>query len=131
MRLDAYVGLPFAERGRSRAGLDCWGLVCLVYREHLGIELPHHAEDYVSTADREALRRLVEDGRSAWREIAPAKARCFDLVEISNVGVPHIGMVAGPGLMLHIEAGADSVIEALGSARIARRVRGFFRHELR
>jgi len=131
MRLKSYVGLPFAERGRSRMGVDCWGIACLVYDEQLGIALPHHAEDYVSTADRETLQRLIAEGRSCWREIQREAAREFDLVEIRNVGVPHVGIVAGPGLMLHVEAGADSVIEPLSSPRIARRIRGYFRHESR
>jgi len=131
MILQDYVGLPFAERGRGRDGVDCWGLACLVYAEQLGIALPQHAEDYVSTADRETLQRLIAEGRSCWREVVPADAREFDLVEISNVGVPHVGIVAGAGLMLHIEAGSDAVIERLSSPRIARRLRGFFRHESR
>lgn len=131
MWLQDYVGLPFAERGRGRDGVDCWGLACLVYADQLGIALPHHAEDYVSTADRETLQRLIAEGRSCWREIPCDAVREFDLVELSNVGVPHVGIAAGGGLMLHIEADGEAVIEPLGSTRIARRVRGYFRHASR
>ncbi|KFC73190.1 putative Tail assembly protein [Bosea sp. LC85] len=129
--LDAYVGLPFAERGRSRAGLDCWGLVCLVYAEQLGLDLPRLDEAYVSTADRETLQQLVCEGRSAWIEVPADKAEIFDVVLMSNLGVPHIGLVAGPRLVLHVEDGADATIEPLSGARLARRLRGFFRHESR
>lgn len=33
-----YLGAPYKHRGRDLAGLDCWGLVILVYRD-LGIDI--------------------------------------------------------------------------------------------
>ena len=35
-----YVGVPYVENGRDRAGWDCWGVVLAVYRDRLGVELP-------------------------------------------------------------------------------------------
>lgn len=34
---DRFIGIPFEDHGRARAGCDCWGLVCLIYQEELAI----------------------------------------------------------------------------------------------
>jgi len=41
----------------------------------------------------------------------------------------HVGVVVSPGLVLHIERGAGSLIEDYRSMRLRRRVLGFYRHE--
>lgn len=38
--LNEYIGIPYVGEGRSRDGLDCYGLVLLIYKDHFGIELP-------------------------------------------------------------------------------------------
>ena len=38
-----YFGAPYRRGGRSTKGMDCSGLVCEVYREVFGIDLPHSA----------------------------------------------------------------------------------------
>ena len=40
-----YVGLHYEVGGRTKSGVDCYGLLCLVYREKFGIELPDWATD--------------------------------------------------------------------------------------
>ena len=36
--LDRYLGIPYVHLGRTMQGLDCYGLIILVYRD-LGVEL--------------------------------------------------------------------------------------------
>ena len=50
-----YVGLPFEEKGRCRAGVDCWGLVRLVLAEQFALQVPSYADLYHSTSDMKRL----------------------------------------------------------------------------
>lgn len=44
------MGLPYVKYGRTRSGLNCWGLCRLIYKERLTIELddlsPHYSAVY-------------------------------------------------------------------------------------
>jgi cell wall-associated NlpC family hydrolase len=129
MNLDEYVGLPWLERGRDRAGIDCWGLLALVYAERLGITLPSYRDDYQTTADTEAIAGLIDDHMDPWMLIPAGGEREGDGLLMSVSGRPrHVGVVVAPGLVLHIERGCGSLIENYRSARLRRRVVGFYRH---
>jgi cell wall-associated NlpC family hydrolase len=129
MDLSPYVGLNFAEKGRGPA-YDCWGLVALVLRDRLGIDLPSYSERYVTTKDREALGALIAGERGPWREISPGQERALDAVLMTEAGTPcHIGLVARPGLVLHMAPGRESVIEPYTTGKLRLRLAGFFRHE--
>jgi cell wall-associated NlpC family hydrolase len=126
---DRYVGIPYLDRGRSLVGLDCYGLLVLVYRELRGIELPCFAEAYVTAADRQEIRRLIAGGLSAWRQIAAGKEAAFDGVLMREGAQPtHIGIVVRPGLLLHVDRGETSRIERYLAPPLVHRVVGFYRY---
>ena len=62
-----YIGLPFEDHGRSRAGLDCWGLVRLVLSEQFGIALPSFAAEYRRTTDTGKISDLILREVPAWQ----------------------------------------------------------------
>ena len=125
-----YVGLPFADHGRTREGCDCWGLVRLVLAERFGLDLPAYAEGYATTADREAVARLVEGGKGPWQEITPGQERCGDVLLLRVMGLPcHVGLVVAPGWMLHALKGVDAALGRYGAMVWRRRVLGHYRHE--
>jgi cell wall-associated NlpC family hydrolase len=126
-----YVGIPFREHGRDRAGVDCWGVLWLTYREKFNIELPDYITQYDDTNDAVHLggliRRYLPIG---WREISVGKEKPGDGILLRVCGQPmHIGVVIGNGRMLHVHKGINVVIESYKSAIWKNRVIGFYRHQ--
>jgi cell wall-associated NlpC family hydrolase len=125
---DRFVGIPYLDKGRSMAGLDCWGLLWLVYRELRGIELPSYAESYVTGADRAEMARLIADELDEWQEVAATEEQKFDGVLMrEGTFIRHIGLVTSPGQLLHVSSGQTSRIERYRSGVLANRVVGFYR----
>jgi cell wall-associated NlpC family hydrolase len=130
MDLSAYVGIPWLERGRDRDGCDCWGLLAMAYREQLGVSLPSFRDDYQTLEDADAVVALIEGHMGPWHEVEVGRERSGDALLMTIAGRPrHVGVIASPGLVLHIEIGAGSLIESYRGFRLHRRIAGFYRHE--
>lgn len=114
-----YIGIPFADRGRERAtGVDCWGLLHLVFREHYGVTLPDDP-GYERATQRDRVAQLIIDHRTndCWQALDAGAEGEGDVVLLSIAGRPlHIGLVVQPGLMLHILRGIDSCVERYDGA---------------
>lgn len=132
-----YVGLPFRSTGFDRDGLHCWGLVCLVFQQELGIELPRYGT--VTAKDLLATARIVglQIKHGPWLPVIGGR-RSFDVVLMSAtvpdggrlVRVPsHCGVAFGPELILHIERGIDSVCVSHHHPTIRHRILGTYRYE--
>lgn len=125
-----YIGLPFAAHGRSRSGLDCWGLVRLAMGEQFNVALPHYSSEYKSCTDVDSISQLIEREAVQWLAIAPGLEKTGDVAVLRLRGRPHhVGLVLGDRLMLHIEEGVDSAIESYSSPRWKDRIYGFYRYE--
>lgn len=116
-----YLGIPFAELGRTRDGCDCLGLVMLVYRERLGIALPEPG--YETTTDR-AIPRLVESHLPAWSPVD--RPRQYD-VALFRGQIWHVGVMIDGVRMLHVARGCDSSIDRLDPLWLPR-LAGFYRY---
>tara|TARA_Y100000034_G_C6861959_1_gene392425 strand:- start:1015 stop:1410 length:396 start_codon:yes stop_codon:yes gene_type:complete len=122
-----YVGIPFVELGRERSpGVDCWGLVRLVYLEQYEIELPSYS--YENCDNRTANARIFSaEKESKWR---PVLAMTGSVV-LFNVAsrVCHAGVVVGDGKFIHAEVGTGVIMERLQSAQWRNRIEGFYEHD--
>jgi len=129
-----YVGIPYASRGRDRAGIDCWGLARLVYREQFDRDLPSFDGEYVDEHDREANAELIARRVEGWQRLdgtpEPGDLVLFWIAdpETKKRHLSHIGIAAAPGHFLHARQGTDSTIERLDAGVWKHRVEGFYRY---
>lgn len=124
-----YIGLPFKSRGRTTAGLDCWGLVRLVLHEQFDIQVPSYVYRYSSTDTAHDIAPLIQHEKTKWKSINRTDLECGDVLILRMQGVPmHVGLVLDHQFMLHIERGINSVIERYDTRRWADRLIGIYRH---
>src|SRR5574337_1875031 len=106
--VSSYVGIPFLDNGRTRSGLDCYGLVRLVMQEQANILLPSYAEGYSDRDDTARigglLRAATED--DTWTKVPIGNERTFDVAEIylpcigHSLEPLHVAIVTTPGHLL-------------------------------
>jgi cell wall-associated NlpC family hydrolase len=126
-------GLHFKDHGRDWDGVDCYGLVCLIYQEEFGISLLQYHTEYVNTDDRTALAEIlqtesiVQDG---WESLSLQEdLKPYDIVVFRIYGQPlHCGVVIGPGHMIHCMDGHDVAVERYCTKLWSARVSGVYRH---
>lgn len=129
MRLpvESYVGIPYAPRGRTRSGVDCWGLVGLVYAEQFGVRLPGGPAEYAPGDGAQVMALFEGPPRDEWVEIDTPHAGDVVLCRVLGYA-SHVGVLCEPGAMLHAREGHAVVVERIDRGAWRHRVAGFFRH---
>lgn len=129
--VNEYVGIPYAERGNSRSGVDCWGLLDLIYREHFGRPLPPYRGTRWSRHGPAATIGPEANQYAAQFELVPNGHEALgDGVLIRMRGHPlHVGMVVDSGWMLHAHENADACLEQYRGPQWATRILGFYRYK--
>lgn len=126
MNFEKYIGIPFLEKGRDATGLDCWGLVRLIYKQEYNINLPSFATDY-TLSDDDRIGELFAQYKEGWEVLdnpQPGSAVIFRMFGTES----HIGVVVDNSRFIHVREGRDTVIESLESGKWAKRIVGFFQY---
>lgn len=129
---EAYIGIPYVEEGRDLVrdgGVDCWGLLLLIWRERYGIVPPaYDGPHWHKGADAAEIGVAIERESARYTEIAPGCEREGDAIKLRLRGHPlHIGLVIAPGWMIHTHETAAVCIENYRGLAWNRRVLGFYR----
>lgn len=124
MKYDKYIGLPYQENGRTEAGVDCWGLARLYYKNELNIELPSYSELYDGSLDASVIE-LIKTKQDNWAKTTTPIVGDICLFNIYNEP-RHIGIYIGDGKFLHSRDSKDSVIESINSPQWAKRFAGYY-----
>ena len=63
-----YIGVPYAKKGRSMDGADCWGLVRIVLDEQFGIAVPSYSDLYDGSEDVKAWSKAIINNQHTFFE---------------------------------------------------------------
>lgn len=124
---DRYRGIPYERNGCSRQGCGCWGLVALIYREQLGVELPAYT-CLANTSDHIAYETAIGLKPSLWFEVS--SPREFDVVLFRVGRLFHSGVLFSPrdGRFLHVCKDVSVTVESYKDLMWRHRLAGIWRH---
>ena len=114
-----YIGLPYAV-----GSTDCWGLVRMIYADHLGIHLPA----YLGVEMGPAVGAIIDDllASRTWEPVETAQP--YDLILLRDGSRLHIGIVIEPGKMIHTMENKNACIENYTRPYWASLAIGFYRY---
>lgn len=132
----AYIGLPYAEKGRTREGADCWGGVRMVMRDVFGHDLPDYSDTYTDTKNHASVADAVDAGLAdGWHKVD--RPHEGDLLVLKIAGRPwHCAVMVNASQFLHWpppDAKGQqmlSCVERLDSPHWAKRIEGIYRREV-
>jgi cell wall-associated NlpC family hydrolase len=96
-----YLGIPFKSGGRDRNGIDCYGIILLIYKEKKGIQL-FDIEKYDS-AWGESENYFISNYHKSWEKIEIKELQPFDVIlfRIDTIVPQHVGLYTGEGKFIH------------------------------
>lgn len=129
-----YIGIPYEAGARGPEQVDCWGLVCMAYRDRANINLPPFPGLSLES-NPVAAATMIKEGLlfgGDWTEVLHP----FDgaLVAMSQQKeIHHVGLFADvdSGRVLHCRIGQPVVADTLNGLRLrGMRIIKFYRHRL-
>lgn len=122
-----FIGIPFNDNEPSLSGANCYGLVQLFYRDHLGIVIPSLIHVHSEHSNRVWATYLKEISEH-WESVE--EPEMFDVVAMAHDMshpriVQHVGIYIGEGRVLHTLNKIGSHISKLSELKSI--IRGYHR----
>lgn len=123
--INKYLGTPFKHLGRSLDGLDCYGLLIMIYKD---LEIPLiDMEQYDEKWAQKGENYFIENYHKQWEEVK--NYRIFDVILFKNGSdlLNHIGIVLSGGKFIHSAIRAGTLINRITDPKWFPRIQGFYR----
>jgi len=118
-----YVGVPYLAKGRSMAGLDCLGLLYLIYADHYGVRLPNY--DHYTHENNRSIEAVFLNNIGEWTPTESRQAGALVMLSIGGY-TTHLGVCIGDNRFIHAMQGCDVAIDSLDSFRWKDRIEGVY-----
>lgn len=114
---DKYIGIPYKNQGRDINGIDCLGLVNLIFKNERNIVLPDFLEIKYTDSNwrKSGENHILENISDNWKKINLREAKKYDIhIFYDKYGVAsHLGMNIGNRKFIHVNLGGNAVIGSL------------------
>ena len=126
MNFSKYINLSYRNLGRDFDGVDCWGLIWIVFKNVRNILLPdftdlQYSKDWYLTKDH-----IIDSIDDTWMEIDPPY-NIYDVIifysknsKVAN----HIGMMISDDKYIHISEKYSSRVDTLNEYWTSRIYKG-------
>lgn len=119
-----YLGRPYKMHGRQISGLDCYGLIILIYAD-LGYKLWDIEEEYNEEWGWQGKDYFLENYHRQWIKLLIPKLFDVVLFKNSSGAAIHGGVVIGKGRFIHCVKNTGVITSRLSDWK--RKLEGFYR----
>lgn len=120
-----YIGIPFVNRGRGLHGIDCGGLVLLVYKNELNKAVAEFDQSYIAWRIREAGQGINYVRERSFKRVDGPEP--FAVAAFARNGLPyHVGICVDSERVLHAKNHEHVKVQRLDEMSDFRNLEGFY-----
>lgn len=123
-----FLGIPFIHGGRSLQGVDCLGIVALIYKS-LGwhwIE-PSGKNDYKENWREEGQNLFIENYYKCFKRIKELKIYAAVLMKWESKVINHVGIYLSDDTIIHATKGMGVI--KMPCTRLKNKIEGFYEYQ--